>query len=65
MKTKYKIQLSNIYASKKDLKASIFRGLKIFLAGYILNFFRAVLPMYTLNEFAPEILNGSGFEIVH
>lgn len=54
--------LSFIYASKKDLKASIFRGLKIFLAGYILNFFRAVLPMYTLNEFAPEILNGSGFE---
>ena len=54
--------LSFIYASKKDLKASLLRGLKIFLGGYILNFFRAVLPMYTLNEFAPEFLNGSGFE---
>jgi uncharacterized membrane protein len=54
--------LSFIYASKKDLKASIFRGLKIFLAGYILNFFRAVLLKYTLNEFAPEFLIGSSFE---
>jgi uncharacterized membrane protein len=54
--------LSFIYASKKDLQTSIFRGLKIFLAGYILNFFRAVLPIYALNEFAPEFLNGSGIE---
>lgn len=53
--------LSFIYASKKDLKASIFRGLKIFLAGYILNFFR-VLPIYALNEYALEFLNGSGIE---
>ncbi len=53
--------LSFIYASKKDLKASVFRGLKMFLAGYILNFFRA-LPIYALNEYAQEILNGSGIE---
>ena len=53
--------LSFIYASKKDLKASIFRGLKMILAGYILNFFR-VLPIYALNEFAPEFLIGSGIE---
>lgn len=54
--------LSFVYSSKRDLKTSVFRGGKIFLTGYILNFFRAVLPIYVFRKFVPELLNDLGVE---
>jgi uncharacterized membrane protein len=41
---------SFLYSSKSELKPRLFRGLKIFLSGYILNIIRGVLP-FTLSTY--------------
>lgn len=39
--------LSFAYSKKKDILSGIIRGIKIFLSGYLLNFLRGVLPLWT------------------
>jgi surface polysaccharide O-acyltransferase-like enzyme len=46
--------LSFYYSRNKDLKSGIRRGLQIILFGYLLNFFRGVLPVYMTGLLAPS-----------
>ncbi len=46
--------LSFYYSRNKDLKSGIRRGLQIILFGYLLNFFRGVLPVYMTGLLSPS-----------
>jgi uncharacterized membrane protein len=46
------------YSRKTNMNAGIRRGLKIIFLGYVLNFFRGVLPVVIAKEFAPSMAAG-------
>jgi predicted alpha/beta hydrolase len=46
--------LSFYYSRNKGLKSGIRRGLQLILFGYLLNFFRGVLPVYLTGLPAPS-----------
>lgn len=50
--------LSFAYSKKKDMRSGIIRGLKIFVSGYTLNFFRGVLPFWVAQIMGFSVTDG-------